>query len=247
MDKTKKQDYLIKTVFLQFIFCFLFFLFFYSIKYIDVSFLTLFKNTIFDELKKSIDSEQIVETFKKIDNLSEEKFILSDFSDELFSAEILGEGGKDAELNNTNTNVSYEKFKLNYDIFSPVIGGVVSSEFGERIHPITGSLGIHKGIDIALAEGSSIYAIFDGVVITAEYDQWNGNYIKILHDNNIMSVYCHCKELYVKEGENIRGGEIIASVGSTGQSTGPHIHFEIRIDDISFNPVFALENSKNAI
>lgn len=248
MDKNKKQDYLIKAIIFQFIFCSLILAFFYSIKYSDNTFLKSFKHSIFDEINQSITTEEVKETFKKIENFTEEEFILTDFSDELFSAEVLGEGGKDIEINNEQIkNVSFANYKLNYKIFSPVINGVVSSEFGERVHPINGTLGVHKGIDIALDEGEPIYAIFDGEVVVADYDQWNGNYIKIKHDNNIMSVYCHCSKLFVKKGDIIRGGEVIANVGSTGQSTGPHIHFEFRIDDISYNPYIALKDAKNAV
>ena len=248
MDKNKKQDYLIKAIIFQFIFCSLILAFFYSIKYSDNTFLKSFKHSIFDEINQSITTEEVKETFKKIENFTEEEFILTDFSDELFSAEVLGEGGKDIEINNEQIkNVSFANYKLNYKIFSPVINGVVSSKFGERVHPINGTLGVHKGIDIALDEGEPIYAIFDGEVVVADYDQWNGNYIKIKHDNNIMSVYCHCSKLFVKKGDIIRGGEVIANVGSTGQSTGPHIHFEFRIDDISYNPYIALKDAKNAV
>ena len=69
----------------------------------------------------------------------------------------------------------------------------------------------------------------------------------LTHDNNILSVYCHCSKLFVEKGDIIRGGEVIAQVGSTGQSTGPHIHFEIRINDISYNPAFALKDAKDAV
>ena len=248
MDKNKKQDYLIKAILFQFLFCSLIFAFFYSIKYTDNAFFKTIKQSFFDEINKSITTEEVKETFKKIENFTENEFILTDFSDELFTAEILGEGGKDVEINNEIiSNVSFANYKLNYKIFSPVIDGVVSSEFGERVHPINGTLGVHKGIDIALDEGEPIYAIFDGEIIEADYDQWNGNYIKIKHDNDIISVYCHCSKLFVKKGDIIRGGEVIASVGSTGQSTGPHIHFEIRIKDVSYNPAYALKDAKDAV
>ena len=248
MEKNKKQDYLIKAILFQFLFCILIFAFFYSIKYSDNTFLNAFKDSFFDEINKTITTEEVKETFKKIENFTEKEFILTDFSDEMFTAEVLGEGGEDIEINNEKiSNVSFSNYKLNYKIYSPVINGIVSSEFGERVHPINGTLGVHKGIDIALDEGEPIYAIFDGEIIEATYDQWNGNYIKIKHDNNIISVYCHCSELFVEKGDIIRGGEIIAEVGSTGQSTGPHIHFEIRINDVSYNPAFALKDAKNAV
>ena len=246
MEKNR-QDYLIKALALQFLVCSLFFALFYSIKYFNIPFLTTIKESFFEEINKSITNEEFKEAFKKIENFAEEEFILTDFSEKSFSAEVLGEGGKDVEINNEIVeNVSFSKYKLNYKIFSPVIGGEVSSEFGERVHPINGTLGVHKGIDIALDENSPIYAIFDGEVIEASYDQWNGNYIKIKHDNGILSVYCHANKLFVKKGEKIRGGEVIALVGSTGQSTGPHIHFELRINDVSYNPAYALKDAKNA-
>ena len=128
-----------------------------------------------------------------------------------------------------------------------MINAKISSEFGERIHPISGDTGVHKGIDLALKKGEPIYAIYDGEIIEADYDQWNGNFVKIKHDNDIISVYCHCSKLFVKKGDIIRGGEVIASVGSTGQSTGPHIHFEIRIKDVSYNPAYALKDAKDAV
>ncbi len=248
MEKNKKQDYLIKALLFQFIFCTLIFAFFYSIKYSDTTFFKTFQKSFFNEINESITTEEVKETFKKIEDFTGNEFILTDYSDELFTAKVLGEGGKDIEINNEKiSNVSFANYKLNYKIYSPVIGGVVSSEFGERVHPINGTLGVHKGIDIALDAGEPIYAIFDGEVVEATYDQWNGNYIKIKHDNNILSVYCHCSKLFIQKGDKIRGGEVIAEVGSTGQSTGPHIHFELRINDVSYNPAFALKDAKNAV
>ena len=88
---------------------------------------------------------------------------------------------------------------------------------------------------------------FDGKVAVADYDKWNGNYMKIKHENGLMTVYCHCESLNVKKGENIRAGEVIGYVGSTGSSTGPHLHFELRIDNVSFDPQIALNEALNAV
>lgn len=247
MDKNKKQDYLVKTIICQFLICSLIFSLIFVINYLDTPALKLFKENLFSELNKNLKTEEVEEVFKKIENFASDEFILTDFSEELFDAEVLGEGGKDEKINNGNVNYSFEKYKLNYKIYNPVINARVSSEFGEREHPISGDTGIHKGIDLALNKGEPIYAIYDGEVVEAGYDQWNGNYIKIKHDNNIMSVYCHCEKLFVKKGEVIRGGEKIATVGSTGQSTGPHLHFEIRIKNVSYNPEYALKEAKNAV
>ena len=246
MDKNKKQDYLVKTLIFQFIICVLIFSFVFAINYFETPIFSLFKEQLLFELNKKLNTEDVEETFKRIENYASEEFILSDFSDDLFNAEILGEGGKDETIAE-NSNYSFEKYKLNYKIFKPVINGKISSEFGERIHPISGELGVHKGIDFALEKGSPIYAIYDGEIIEADNDQWNGNYVKIKHDNEIVTVYCHCEKLLVKKGDIIRGGEKIATVGSTGQSTGPHLHFELRVNNISYNPEFALKDAKNAV
>lgn len=245
MEKSKKQDYLTKTLILQFVFCALIFAFIYVADYLEIPAISLFKNEIFSEFNKDTTKEDVKEAFKKIESFAENEFIFNDYNEEEFNVEILGEGGEDDNIN--GENVSSEEYKLNYKIFKPVINGVVSSEFGERVHPITEELGIHKGLDLALEAGSPIFAIYDGEVVEAEYNQWNGYYVKIKHDNEIMSVYCHCKKLFVEKGDVIRGGEVIASVGSTGQSTGPHLHFELRINEVCYNPEFALKDAIDAI
>jgi murein DD-endopeptidase MepM/ murein hydrolase activator NlpD len=95
--------------------------------------------------------------------------------------------------------------------------------------------------------GTAIYSAFDGKVIKADYDKWNGNFIKIEHENNIMTVYCHCEKLLVKKGDVIKAGQKIATVGSTGSSTGPHLHFELRINNISYDPQNALKTAVNEV
>ena len=248
MDKNKKQDYLVKTLIFQFVICVLIFSFIFAINYFDLPVFSNLKNELFTTLNKNISSKEVEDAFKKIESFSVDDFIPVDYSEELFNAEVLGEGGEDEKINNNeNVTYSFKKYKLNYKIFNPVINAEISSGFGERIHPITGTLGVHKGIDLALDKGEPIYAIYDGIVLEADCDQWNGNYIKIKHDNEIVSVYCHCEKLFVKKGDVIRGGEKIALVGSTGQSTGPHLHFEIRINNISYNPEYALKDAKNAV
>jgi murein DD-endopeptidase MepM/ murein hydrolase activator NlpD len=125
--------------------------------------------------------------------------------------------------------------------------GKITSPFGLRIHPISGQQRFHAGIDIAAATGTPIYSAFDGRVIYAGYDQWNGNYLKIQHENNIMTVYCHCEALNVKKGDTVRAGNKVATVGSTGSSTGPHLHFELRINNVSYDPQNALKTAINEV
>ncbi len=143
-------------------------------------------------------------------------------------------------------NVSVNGYTLNDKMVLP-LKGEITSPFGMRNHPITNELSFHAGIDIAAAEGTPIYASFDGQVVFSGYDRWNGNYLKIMHRSEIMTVYCHCKTLTVEKGDFVKAGDIIAYVGSTGSSTGPHLHFEFRIANISYDPQTALEEAISAV
>ncbi|MGN0526647.1 MAG: M23 family metallopeptidase [Acutalibacteraceae bacterium] len=166
------------------------------------------------------------------------------------NAEIIAEGGVDVSVSSEDevpSNVSLNSYKINQTMIKPVINAKTTSKFGIRTHPITNKISFHAGIDLAAPVNTPIYAAFDGKVTVADYDQWNGNYIKIQHDNGIMTVYCHCEKINVKKGQVIKAGEVIGYVGSTGSSTGPHLHFELRINNISYNPETALKGAKNAI
>ena len=118
----------------------------------------------------------------------------------------------------------------------PLKDFVVTSDFGYRYNPVTGEPGIHTGIDMAADYGVSIYAAADGVVADADWDNSYGKYVKLLHKDNTISIYAHCSSLCVSEGETVSAGEKIAEVGSTGASTGNHLHFEVRKDNIRVNP-----------
>lgn len=165
------------------------------------------------------------------------------------SAKIKSAGGVDVAVNSENdvpSNVSVNNYTLSKKMVLPV-KGEISSEFGVRIHPIDGDLRFHAGTDIAASQGTPVYAAFDGTVTKAEYDQWNGYHIKLQHENDIMTVYCHCAALNVEKGDTVSAGDIIATVGSTGSSTGPHLHFELRINNVSFDPKSALDDAVSAV
>ena len=118
----------------------------------------------------------------------------------------------------------------------------ITSNFGYRKNPVTGKYGFHSGLDIASPEGTPIKAAFDGVVEEAKSSEARGNYI-FLKSGNVTTVYCHCSVLSVKRGDRVKAGDVIAKVGSTGQATGPHLHFEIVINSIHYNPEWVLENT----
>lgn len=101
----------------------------------------------------------------------------------------------------------------------------------------------HYGIDISAPIGTNICAAESGTVIISSYGtSGNGNYITIEHNGNYKTLYAHCKDLFVKEGDTVEKGELIASVGSTGNSTGPHLHFEIIENGINIDPYFVYES-----
>lgn len=117
----------------------------------------------------------------------------------------------------------------------PVLGEV-TSPFGYRVHPIDGEGEFHPGLDIATDYGSPIRAAGGGVCVFAEYKSGFGYTVMIDHRNGLISQYSHCSRLTAFEGASIQKGEIIAHVGSTGYSTGPHVHYELHYHDTPIDP-----------
>ncbi len=115
----------------------------------------------------------------------------------------------------------------------------LNSEFGTRIHPITNKKHTHSGIDMGVPQGTPIYAAESGVVIIAQWWSSYGNCVIIDHGGGLWTVYGHIKNggILVKKGQEVKRGDKIALVGSTGQSTGPHLHFEVRKDEKPVDPV----------
>lgn len=112
----------------------------------------------------------------------------------------------------------------------------ISSPYGYRIHPITGTRKLHNGIDISASYGSSIVAAADGTVIAASYSSSMGNYVMIDHGGGITTVYMHSSRLLVSSGQKVSRGQHIANVGSTGMSTGNHLHFSVRVNGSYVSP-----------
>ena len=115
--------------------------------------------------------------------------------------------------------------------------GRFSSEFGYRIHPISGSRKMHKGIDIAAPTGTSIFAAAGGTVVFSGYKGGYGNVVEIDHGFGYITRYAHASRRLVEVGETVTRGQQIALVGSTGASTGAHLHFEVMVDSVHVDPV----------
>lgn len=114
--------------------------------------------------------------------------------------------------------------------------GRITSSFGDRESPTEGASSSHQGIDIGASAGSSILAAASGTVTISTYSYSAGNYIMINHGGGVSTVYMHCSELLVSAGQEVTQGQVIGKVGSTGYSTGPHLHFGIRVNGNYVNP-----------
>lgn len=119
----------------------------------------------------------------------------------------------------------------------PVDSTRVTSGFGNRTSPITGRSEFHYGIDISASGGSSIYAANDGTVLIATYNSSYGNYVVLEHGGGMTTLYAHSSQLMVKAGDTVKKGAVIAKVGSTGASTGNHLHFEVSESGARKNPL----------
>ena len=113
----------------------------------------------------------------------------------------------------------------------------ISSEYGYRESPTYGASTFHSGIDLAADYGAAILAAADGTVVAASYESSMGNYIMIDHGGGLYTVYMHCSSLYVSTGQTVSAGDTIAAVGSTGISTGPHLHFSVRLNGSYVDPM----------
>ncbi|MDA2978406.1 MAG: peptidoglycan DD-metalloendopeptidase family protein [Actinomycetota bacterium] len=117
------------------------------------------------------------------------------------------------------------------------VPGAVSSGFGNRVHPISGVVKMHNGVDMNASHGDSIVAAEDGVVILAGVKGGYGNTVMIDHGGGMVTLYAHQSAIGVTVGQTVTQGQTIGRIGSTGQSTGPHLHFEVRINGVPKNPV----------
>lgn len=133
---------------------------------------------------------------------------------------------------NTSLNTSTAKASLGISLIRPV-SGIITSRFGAGSSIRRSS---HTGLDIAASTGTAIAAAAGGTVTYSGYKGSYGNMIVITHANGVQTYYAHCSKLYVTAGTPVSQGQTIAAVGSTGNSTGPHLHLEVRVNGVAYNP-----------
>lgn len=122
------------------------------------------------------------------------------------------------------------------------VHGEISSPFGPRVHPITGLTAFHSGIDIRIPMGTPVKATADGMVSFSNWRDDTGNVVVLEHGLGFTTVYAHNSRLYVKVGQRVKKGDVIALSGSTGSSTGPHVHYEVWKNKVHVNPAAFLKD-----
>ena len=119
----------------------------------------------------------------------------------------------------------------------PLEGSQLTSGYGMRTHPVLGGRRKHTGIDLAAPTGTPVYATADGIVSRADWYSSYGLYISLEHGASMQTRYAHLSRLAVAEGDSVKKGDLIGYVGSTGRSTGPHLHYEVRVEGLAVNPI----------
>lgn len=127
----------------------------------------------------------------------------------------------------------------------PVLGGNLGSAFGWRIDPLNGRSALHTGLDFPSEPGAAIHAAAGGVVVTQEFHPAYGNMVEVDHGNDLLTRYAHASRVLVKKGDLVRRGQVIAEVGTTGRSTGPHLHFEVLVQGVYQDPKKFLDAGKH--
>jgi hypothetical protein len=155
---------------------------------------------------------------------------------------------KKSKLVHQDITVMMEKLYERRDIISSTPSilpakGWISSHFGYRQYPFTGEVSLHEGMDIAAFSGTPVYAPSDGVVVFAGYKQGYGKVIVVDHGYELSTLYGHLKDIMVSKSQKVERKQVIGTIGSTGNSSGPHLHYEVRISNVPVDPsTFILNN-----
>ncbi|MGG5460225.1 murein hydrolase activator EnvC family protein [Clostridium sp. B9] len=187
-----------------------------------------------DELE-SLESDKNAELRELANREDEiEKEIQSYFSTSSTSDDATNSGSVD---NSGGSSTDGSSNNVSSGFIRPVDSSTITSSYGPRVHPVTGQYKVHTGVDFAAPAGAPFYASKDGIVTTAEYHPAYGNMVIIDHGGGYSTLYAHASSLNVSAGQRVKQGQVVSLVGSTGYSTGPHAHFEIRINGQHVNPM----------
>ncbi len=179
----------------------------------------------------------IISTIEKND----EKSPLARFSQQAIAMFFIDASAKSKDINLPDFDVapygnSFDMFETKLITVSPVKNYYISSDYGWRTDPFTDEWSFHNGVDLAAPLGEAVYAVMDGVVEKNVYSTSYGNYLQLRHEDGSVTLYAHLQYAFVREGEIVAVGTQIGTVGSTGRSTGAHLHFESISENINLNP-----------
>lgn len=233
-----KKDSMLYVIGMQLIIFSIMFLVFFLIGKVNPTGFAALQNAYQTIFQKEIGKEEFAETFQTV----KETFAkMQKKEDEEQNMDIYnGQGGEDIPF--CGKKASFAPITVTAKFYKPVDYQRVSSPFGYREHPISHKKGFHTGVDLAAPTGTPICAAFHGIVKTVSESNTRGKYLVLEHGKGLETIYCHCDAILVTEGQNIHGGEKIALVGSTGQTTGPHLHFEVKLNGYFYNPFWLLNN-----
>lgn len=144
----------------------------------------------------------------------------------------------EAEIKSLAATVSFGEDYQGGPMQWPIYGHyTITSNYGMRTHPITGVYKLHTGVDISAGIGTDFTAMANGIVVKAQYNAAYGNMVIIDHGGGVQTLYAHGSEIIAQVGQEVKAGDVVLKVGSTGYSTGPHAHFEVRINGDPVNPL----------
>lgn len=206
------------------------------------------KQLIVNEQNEQIEARKILEEKKSnLDSLKSEKDrIINELNSDIKELEkeeakieadyqsIQDELNAALSSSSSKSSVKYSGGKL---CWPSAVSQRITSPYGYRPHPISGGRKLHRGIDIGAAMGTNVLAAESGTVMTAGWNNSYGYYITINHGSGLVTLYAHNSKLLVSKGDNVSRGQVIAKCGSTGNSTGPHIHFEVQVNGQLQNPM----------
>ena len=206
------------------------------------------EQVVLEEAKKDVEAEEealetlISEKQKEItayeNDISNREKLLAEYQAEVAAQEAEIKALEDALAAEKAALASATKRKYDGGMFAwPAPSYTrISDDYGYRIHPILNVQQFHNGVDMAAPGGSPILAAYDGTVTAAAYSSTMGNYIMIDHGDNLYTIYMHASKLYVSKGQEVVKGQKIAAVGTTGRSTGNHLHFSVRLNGSYVSP-----------
>lgn len=264
VNSNNKKDYgLFKRMFLQLLICLLIYGIFYLItttNYVfsddvinktsnilnyDIEIKELYSRTI-NKIKEFINSNtsdkeknNVIQNVNNQTNNVEEEKVENTIENKVEEVSNIQEEKKEVTVSLSQMEKDVIKAKKICDFIKP-LSGTITSEFGEREVTSKVMSSDHKGIDIAANKGTKIKSAITGQVEVASSNSQYGNFVKIKKDD-VLTVYAHCDTLKVSKGDKVKKGEVIATVGSTGNSTGPHLHFEIRLSNRYINPRLVIQ------